>query len=47
MLIFLGPSLISLALSTGTEQKLDLTEVAAELKAVGTDLLGLGKLDLF
>ncbi|KAG0762354.1 hypothetical protein G6F24_006862 [Rhizopus arrhizus] len=40
------PSLISLALSTGTGQKLDLTEVAAELKTVGTGLLGLGKVRL-
>jgi hypothetical protein len=33
-------------LSTGIGQKLDLTEVAAELKTVGTGLLGLRELGL-
>jgi hypothetical protein len=37
---------MSLTLSTDTGQKLDLTEVAAELKAVGTGLLGLGEVRL-
>ncbi|KAG1389685.1 hypothetical protein G6F60_013250 [Rhizopus arrhizus] len=37
---------MSLALSTVTGQKLDLTEVAAELKIVGTGLLGLGEVRL-
>jgi hypothetical protein len=37
---------MSLALSIGTGQKLVLTEVAAELKAVGTGLLGLGEVRL-
>jgi hypothetical protein len=46
LLIFLGPSLMSLALSIGTGQKLDLTEAAADLKAVGTGLLGLGEVGL-
>jgi hypothetical protein len=37
---------MSLALSTGIGQKLGLTEAAAELKAVGTGLLGLGEVRL-
>ncbi|KAG1135446.1 hypothetical protein G6F38_012794 [Rhizopus arrhizus] len=37
---------MSLALSTDTGQKLDLTEVAADLKAVGTGLLGLREVRL-
>jgi hypothetical protein len=37
---------MSLALSIGTGQKLDLTEAAADLKAVGTGLLGLGEVGL-
>ncbi|KAG0736126.1 hypothetical protein G6F35_012940 [Rhizopus arrhizus] len=34
---------MSLALSVGTGQRLDLIEAAADLKAVGTGLLGLGE----
>jgi hypothetical protein len=37
---------MSLALSVGTGQRLDLIEVAADLKAVGTGLLGLGEFRL-
>jgi hypothetical protein len=37
---------MSLALSIGTGQKLDLTEAAADLKAVGIGLLGLGEVRL-
>jgi hypothetical protein len=37
---------MSLALSTDTGQKLDLTEPAADLKAVGTGLLGLREVRL-
>ncbi|KAG0778611.1 hypothetical protein G6F63_013285 [Rhizopus arrhizus] len=37
---------MSLALSVGTGQRLDLIEAAADLKAVGTGLLGLGEFRL-
>jgi hypothetical protein len=37
---------MSLALSTGTGQKFDLTEVTADLKAVGTGFLGLWEVRL-